>query len=103
MIFDEAERHGKAAPEQLLTDIYDCEWSDFACEHQVIHMLGAEEPAVVTTYAADMRSPENQALFHRSIQRGIAAGEENWEDEFYDSGSTFGMPCPCINKLLCEH
>lgn len=37
MIFDEAGRHGKAADEQLLLDIYDCEWSDFACENQVLH------------------------------------------------------------------
>jgi len=38
MIFDEAGRHGKAADERLLLDIYDCEWSDFACENQVLHL-----------------------------------------------------------------
>jgi hypothetical protein len=110
MIFDEAERHGKAADAQLFTDIYNCEWSDFACEHQVLHMEGGEEPAVVTTYASSMRSPENQSLFLRSIQRGIAAaeariaaGEEDWEDEFNDTDSEFGMPCPHSNNLaLCE-
>jgi hypothetical protein len=109
MIFDEAGRHGKAAPAQLLTDIYDCEWSDFACEHQVLHLEGAKEPAVVTTYAADMDSPENQALFLRSIQGAVAraeaahaAGEEDWEDEFDDNDSEFGMPCPHSNNLaLC--
>jgi len=110
MIFDEAERHGKAADARLDTEIYDCEWSDFACEHQVLHMLGAGEPNVVTTYAAEMRSPENQSLFLRSIQRGIAVaeariavGEEEWEDEFDDMDSEFGMPCPHSDNLaLCK-
>jgi len=37
MVFDQTERHGKAADERLMREIYDCEWSDFACEKQVIH------------------------------------------------------------------
>jgi hypothetical protein len=37
MVFDKAERHGKAADDKLFKDIYDCEWSDFACENLVIH------------------------------------------------------------------
>jgi hypothetical protein len=105
-------------------------------------MLGAEEPVVVTTFAADMGSPENQtlfrssilrsiaaaeariaaaearmaegedtleALFHRSIRRGVgveqlvAAEELDWEDEFDEMDSEFGVPCPHSNNLaLCE-
>ena len=106
MIFDEAGRHGKAAPAHLLTDIYDCEWSDFACEHQVLHMDSAVIPTLITTYAKDMRSPENQALFLHSIERGIAAATAahtaGKEDDFDDADSEFGMPCPHSDNLaLC--
>jgi len=34
MIFDQKMRHGKAYETR---EIYDCEWSDFACEKQVLH------------------------------------------------------------------
>lgn len=34
MIFDQKMRHGKAYEAR---EIYDCEWSDFACEKQVLH------------------------------------------------------------------
>jgi len=37
MVFDRKE-HGKAADDALKLDIYECEWSDFACENQVIHL-----------------------------------------------------------------
>jgi hypothetical protein len=35
MVFDRKE-HGKAADDALKLDIYECEWSDFACENQII-------------------------------------------------------------------
>ena len=37
-IFVFAGKQGKAANEQLCQDIYDCEWSDFACERLVLNM-----------------------------------------------------------------
>jgi len=184
MIFDESGRHGKKAPVQLLTDIYDCEWSDFACEHQVIHMQAhppmsgspdryqrlafalwnedmhggislhwekiqqhAEElreqdierhpprqarrvapraaieaqpalapnpePVVITTFEAEARSPENHSRFFGSILRAIAAAEaahaaEDSDSDIDDSlepvnGRPYYLPCPCRNKLTCDH
>jgi len=34
MVFDQKERHGKAYD----TDIYECTWSDFACDKLVLHV-----------------------------------------------------------------
>ena len=36
MVFDQKERHGKAYENEA--DIYDCTWSDFACDKLVLHM-----------------------------------------------------------------
>jgi hypothetical protein len=36
MVFDQKEFHGKVY-DHLDTDIYDCSWSDFACDKLVLH------------------------------------------------------------------
>ena len=36
MVFDQKEHHGKVY-DHLDTDIYDCFWSDFACDKLVLH------------------------------------------------------------------
>jgi hypothetical protein len=35
---DQTLNKGKAATKEMELDIYDCEWSDFACEKMVLHM-----------------------------------------------------------------
>ena len=37
MVFDQAEKHGRAH-EEMLMGIYDCVWSDFACDRLVFHL-----------------------------------------------------------------
>jgi hypothetical protein len=36
MVFDQKEHHGKA-DKHLDTDIYNCDWSDFACDGLILH------------------------------------------------------------------
>ena len=36
MVFDQKEHHGRTY-DHLVTDIYNCDWSDFACDGLVLH------------------------------------------------------------------
>lgn len=38
MVFDQSERHGKVYATDSLLHIYDCDWSDFACDRLVFHL-----------------------------------------------------------------